>query len=94
MSKLKIRGANELLLPIGLIFGAILDVSRTFAKSGGLRGRTKVVTVAQEAPRGVNVDIWGANELIWPTGFIIDATPDASQTFTKSGGLKGHLKGV
>ena len=44
--------------------------------------------------RGSIVDIWGANELIWPTGFIIDATPDASQTFTKSGGLKGHLKGV
>ena len=45
---------NELLLPRGLIIGAILDASQTFAKSGGLRGCTKVVTGAQEALRGVN----------------------------------------
>ena len=47
-----IRGANKLFLPRGLIIGAIPDASRTFAKSDGLRGRTKVVTGAQETPRG------------------------------------------
>ena len=82
-----IRGANKLFLPRGLIIGAIPDASRTFAKSDGLRGRTKVVTGAQETPRGSMVDIWGANELIWPRVFIIGATLDASQTFAKSGGF-------
>ena len=47
-STVDIVGANKLLLPRGWIIGAILDASRTFAKSGGLRGRTKVVTGAQE----------------------------------------------
>ena len=74
-------------LPSGLIIGAILDDSRTFAKSGGLMGHTKVVIGAQETPRGSMVDIWGANELICPRAFIIGATLDASQTFSKSGGF-------
>ena len=73
-----IGGANKLLIPRGLIIGAILDASRTFAISGGLRGRTKVVTGAQDTPRGSMVDIWGTNELIWPRGLIIVATLDAS----------------
>ena len=43
MYKVKIRGANELLWPRGLIIGATLDASQTFSKSGGLRGHLKVV---------------------------------------------------
>ena len=38
MSKVNIRGANELLWPRGLIIGATLDASETFSKSGILRG--------------------------------------------------------
>ena len=40
----------------------------TIVFTGGLRGRTKVVTGAQETPKGSMVDIWGANEVIWPRG--------------------------
>ena len=53
-SKIDLGGANVLPWLRGFRIGAILDASRTFEKSGGLRGCTKVVTGAQEAPRGVN----------------------------------------
>ena len=47
-----------------------------------------------EAPRVSKVDIGGANKLLWPRGLIIDVTLDASQTFSKSGDLRGHFKVV
>ena len=38
------------------------------------------------------IDLGGANVLPWIKGFQIGATLDASMTFLKSGGLRGHLK--
>ena len=41
---------------------------------------------------GSKVNIGGANVLPGPRGFRIGAILDASMTFYKSGGLRGHLK--
>ena len=94
LTKVNIGGANELLWSRGLIIGATLDVSWTFLKSGGSRGTLRWFKGAQRAPRVSKVDIGGANKLLWPRGLIIGVTLDASQTFSKSGDLRGHLKVV
>ena len=41
---------------------------------------------------GSKIDLGGANVLPWLRGFRIGAILDASMTFLKSGGLRGHLK--
>ena len=43
---------------------------------------------------GSKIDLRGAKVLPWLRSFCIGATLDASMTFGKSGGLKGHLKVV
>ena len=57
MSKVNIRGANELLWPICLIIGATLDASQTCSKSGGLRGTLRWFKGAQRAHRVSKVNI-------------------------------------
>ena len=49
---------------------------------------------AQGAPRVSKVDIGGAKKLLWPRGLIISVTLDATQTFSRSGDLRGYLKVV
>ena len=43
---------------------------------------------------GTKSGIRGANKILWPRGFQIGVTLDALLEFTKSGGLRGHLKEV
>ena len=70
------------------------DASMTLLKSGCLRGTLRWFKGVKGALRGSKINLGGANVLPGPRGSQIGATLDASMTFLKSGGFRGHLKEV